>query len=415
MLTETSPINTLDKTDPGDELQRNIRYQNACAVILLINSLIEKKIYTSIWCEQHDDILGERKDELFDFYQIKTRKPENGSWKLNDEQVINSIKKFVSHFKNFKDKVGKFYIVSNTDYFVSGSKQKIGLSPIKLLEAIALEKSNGLKISEELQKSLKTLSDHCECEVEDLKSVFLLTEFTLGPERNSYETIISSDFLPQLTECQQLSRSELNALRDELIQVVSKASSLSVENPDQYWYCVHGDASSNPHLREKRITVASIKILVQERQSVPLRFNKVVKNYEFTTALKKRSVLEKKFTYAGLSDHLETMQNRMLATESRLLDLATRMPAREFEERLNQFIALVKGECDESALESQICDPAFRESMLRIVFRRLRELADKKPFMVYNEQYEFLVGLAALLTTECSVWWSEKFDLELLP
>lgn len=415
MLTEASPINTLDSADPGDEMQRNVRYQNACGVVILIDSIIEKKSYTSIWCEQHEDILGERKDGLFDFYQIKTRKPENGAWKLNDEQVIDSIKKFVSHFKKFENKCGKFYFVSNTNYLVSDAKKKIGLSPIKLFKAIASEKHNGLKIPEEIQKSLETLSKHCGCKIEDLKKVLLQTEFILGPERNSYETIISSDFLPQINECNNLSRSELNGLRDELIQVVSKASSLSVENPDQYWYCVHGDASNNPHLRDKRITVESVKILLQERQSVPLRFNKIVKNYEFATTPKKRSILEKKFTYAGIGDHLESMQNRMLATESRLLDLATRMPTKEFEERLNQFIALVKGECDESSLESQICDPAFRESMLRIVFKRLRELAEKKPSMVYFEQYEFLVGFAALLTTECAVWWSEKFDLEVLP
>jgi hypothetical protein len=410
-----SPLNTLDKTDPGDELQRNIRYQNACGLIILIESLTGKYPYSSIWCEHHDDILGERQDGLFDFYQIKTRKPENGAWKLTDEQVINSFKKFVSHFKKFKNKIGKFYFASNADYFSSNSKQKIGQSPVKLLEAIALEEADGTKIREELEKALRVLSGHCECKIEELKDVFLKTEFILAPERNSYETIIASDFLPQLSWCSRLSRAELNALRDELIQVIFKASSLSVDDPSKYWYCVHGDASNNPFLYSKRVTTESIKITIQERQSVPLRFNEVVKNYNLSITPKSNSVLEKKFIYAGLNDHLETMQNRMLAAERRLLDLATRNPERDFEERINQYIAVVKGECDESALESQVSDPAYRESMLRIVYRRLRELADTKPSMVYNEQYEFLVGFAALLTSECAVWWSEKFDLELVP
>jgi hypothetical protein len=76
----TSPTDNLDHSDPGDELLRNIRYQNAYGVILLIASVRSKLPYLSIWCEQHDDYLAERADGLYDAFQVKTATPENGPW-----------------------------------------------------------------------------------------------------------------------------------------------------------------------------------------------------------------------------------------------------------------------------------------------------------------------------------------------
>jgi hypothetical protein len=408
---ELSPDKTIDKSDPGDELQRNIRYQNACAVIILIETYVGRQRYIAIWCEHHDDILGERLDGLFDFYQIKTRKPENGYWQLNHDEIKNSLKKFVSHSKKFPKKVGRFYFVSNAEFLNSKAKDLIGKSPIKLLEAIIEEKNNKTPICEELKKTITSLSKHCNCTEDEIKQVLLNTEFIRSPERDSYESIISHEFLPQIDLCDSLNRSEINALRDELIHHAFKASSLSVDSAENHWYCVHGDFSKNPRLKSKRITLESFKILVQSHHSVPLRFTKVVKNYNLKGSSSNMSKLEKKFHYAGLSEHLETMQNRMLAAELKLLEIANRNPE-TYEEKVNQITTLVKGECDESSLESKTQTPPFRENMLRIVFERLRKTSEKRPHMIFNQEYEFLVGVAGILTNECAVWWSERFDLE---
>lgn len=408
-----SPDKTIDKSDPGDELQRNIRYQNACAVIILIETYVGKHSYVAIWCEQHDDVLGERLDGLFDFYQIKTRKPENGYWQNNHDEVKNSLKKFVSHNKKFPEKVGKFYFVSNAEFLDSTAKDKIGNSPIRLIKAIIEEKNNKTPICDELQKTITKLSKHCDCNENELKKVLLNTEFIRSPERDSYESIISHDFLPQINLCDSLYRPEINALRDELIHKVFKASSLSVDSAEKHWYCVHGDFSKNPYLKAKRISLESFEILIQSHQSVPLRFAKVVKTYPLNSSSSNMSKLEKKFHYAGLSEYLETMQNRMLAAELKLLELANRNPE-TYEEKVNQITALVKGECDESSLQSKTLTPPYRENMLRILFERLRKTSEKRPHMIFNQEYEFLVGVAGILTNECAVWWSEKFDLELM-
>ncbi len=406
-----SPDELIDKSDPGDELQRNIRYQNACAVIILIESYVGKYQYSSVWCEHHDDILGERLDGLFDFYQVKTRKPENGYWQSNHEEIKNSLKKFVSHDTKFPTKVGKFYFVSNVDYLKSGAKDKIGKSPVKLIESVILEKDSKTPICEELKKTIVDLSTYCGCSEEKLKEVLLNTEFTHSPERESYESIISHDFLPKIDLCRSLTRPELNALRDELIHTIFKASSLSVDTSERHWYCVHGDFSTNPFLKAKRVPIEHVKILIEQRQSVPLRFTTIKTKYNLSNSSNNMTKLEKNFLYAGLSDQTETMQNRMLAAERQLFEIMNRNPD-SYDEMANRITALVKGECDESSLESKLFNPPFRETMLRKVFERLRKTSEKRPKMVFNQEYEFLVGIAGILTNECAVWWSEKFDLE---
>jgi hypothetical protein len=110
-----SPEQILDHKDPGDETQRNFRYQNGYGAILLIASARGDKPYRAVWCEHHDDYLCEREDNLFDAYQIKTRKPEQGYWKLTDPDLKGSIKKFCTLLSKFGDNIRDFYFVSNTE------------------------------------------------------------------------------------------------------------------------------------------------------------------------------------------------------------------------------------------------------------------------------------------------------------
>lgn len=77
-VTKNDPAEILDETDPGDETQRNFRYQHAYGVILLIAGAASVEPYSAVWCEHHEDVLAERVDGSYDAYQIKTRQPERG-------------------------------------------------------------------------------------------------------------------------------------------------------------------------------------------------------------------------------------------------------------------------------------------------------------------------------------------------
>lgn len=96
---DISPDEILDTVDTGDETQLRFRYQHAYGVILLLAALSGKKPYIGLWCEHHEDLLGQRNDVFFDAYQIKTRR--DGSWNLSDAPLKDSIKRFVEVDQRF--------------------------------------------------------------------------------------------------------------------------------------------------------------------------------------------------------------------------------------------------------------------------------------------------------------------------
>ncbi|MDB6118930.1 MAG: hypothetical protein JWO08_2711, partial [Verrucomicrobiaceae bacterium] len=129
----TSPVDTLDSSDPGDMVIKKFRYQFGYGVILLAGMVEGKLRHKAIWCEQYEDFLGEDSDGTFVAYQIKTRRSEIGEWDTNDEAFIKSVGRFIDLQKKFPGKISAFKFVSNTEYSTSSAKGSEMYSPIKLL------------------------------------------------------------------------------------------------------------------------------------------------------------------------------------------------------------------------------------------------------------------------------------------
>ena len=118
----------VDTTDPGDDVQQRYRYQHAYGVILLVASMRKELPYVAIWCEHHEDLLGELEDGYYDAYQVKTQLPENGRWDLTKEPLKDSIKRFVTLNQKFPDKIREFHFVSNVDHEKSMLQKKLGVA-----------------------------------------------------------------------------------------------------------------------------------------------------------------------------------------------------------------------------------------------------------------------------------------------
>ncbi len=409
----TSLTGAYDSDDPGDETQRNFRYQHAYGVILLVASITERRPYVSLWCEHHEDFLAEDNHGFYDAYQVKTRRPENGPWQLPDPPLRDSIKRFVQLERKFPGRVRNFYFVSNSEVSNSTAEKKIARSPEQFLLAIRkTDSGNGkLTLVTPFDDSFELLRDHCECSTAELAGTCKKMDFIKGPGRDSFEDEVSHTHIPAIPGCESHSPAVLNGLRDELIQIVYRASSLEVTDPAKHWHCLNGQSALDPRLLAKRITVESARRLVSEVQAVPLRFTPETTRYELSVEPKFISVLEKKFTRAGLSYEFDTMRNRAFAAERHLMAKALRKPEK-VEELLTQLTAVIKGECDDARLLAQTEQGPYGQSMLREVIRRLRDVAKNRPEMVGGEVYECLMGVAGLLTAECAVWWSDQFDLE---
>jgi hypothetical protein len=129
------------------------------------------------------------------------------------------------------------------------------------------------------------------------------------------------------------------------------------------------------------------------------------------SAKKNIPILEKKMIRGGLADQIETMRRRALSAEYHFIQKAHTIPDR-IDAILDQVVNMVKGECDDALLLASEAPEPFGRGMLADVQRRLRELSKRRPEMVEHETYECLMGVAGLLTGECAVWWSKRFNLE---
>lgn len=396
--------------DPGDDVQRRFRYQNACGVILLVRMLSESPRPVCLWCEHHEDYLVERADGLYDAHQIKTRKPERGPWTLREDDLVGSLNRFVQLDKRFPGKIGTFSFGSNLDHLITIDRTKIDRSPIALLNALSVAQSD-----QDLDASwavvLNGLAGSCGCEAPDLFGVLKRLRLVKTPPLDGYEAVVAHTVLGTTPACQGKRPAELSALRDELIQLVAKASALPYENADDSWRVIAGGTDTDPRLAGKRVNPDRIEQIIRERNPVAFRFTPVQSQILAGSGFG-GTALRKKLVRGGLADLVDTMQRRTLSAERHLLELAERSPE-TVEQLLDQLDSVVKGVCDdERLLASHGSNNPYGRAMYAGVVGELRRKATQEPEMVHGQSFECLIGVAGLLTEECKVWWSPVFDLE---
>ena len=62
IATMPNPEEVLSLRDPGDDMQRRLRYQAAYGALLCLN-LLDEQDYVQIFCEQHEDFLIKKTTE----------------------------------------------------------------------------------------------------------------------------------------------------------------------------------------------------------------------------------------------------------------------------------------------------------------------------------------------------------------
>ena len=401
--------------DPGDETQRNFRYQHAYGSILLIAAATGLNPYEAIWCEHHEDLLAERSDGTYDAYQVKTRRPEIGDWTLTEEPIRHSLKRFVDLHNQFGANINRFVIVSNAEFLTVG----LGVSDIKKLKTsprtflkVIVGYNNAGEVGGTFAEVLTAMAADFGCDVEVLFAVLKRMELVKGPNRDHFDSEVAHIHLPKLKDCKLMPAAELNAVRDELIQKVYGASSLLIEDPRQHLPHVAGQA--NPRLLAKRVSVSVVAACVGQSSGMVFRYQTGDVTLAIGESGTQRDILRKKFVQGGLVDQLPLMERRTLDTEARLMALAHAGPD-TFDGFLKQLEGVVQAECTEAQLVAQISRVSptapYGPAMLVSVFQRLKAIAENTPRKVDNEPYECLVGIAGLLTEQCTVWWSDKFNL----
>jgi hypothetical protein len=398
--------------DPGDITQRAFRYQHAYGVVLIAAARRGTRDYLALWCEQHEDLLCERADAKFDGYQVKTSRPERGPWRMANPEMINVIARFADLVQAFGDKIGNLYFVSNTDCDAvtpaSSDDRRRARCPSLFLEHIR-SCSNYSEIQPPFLEAFNDLCGACGCPPDRMLEVLHRTHLIHGPSITEFDAALAHEHLGSLPETAGFTASQLDRLRDYLIGLVYRASSLQVTDPIRHLRPVIERGSLDPVLAAKRIVIADV-VIQRDRppSSFPVQFPGP-SSISLTSRPPAR-VRQAKLEAGGLGDMQDYFADRELATEAHLMGETHKRPDYAVN-LLRQLEVLVLGECAEAFLRHYHPSERFGREMLIEVQDRLRTLAISRPDMVGHQEYEILIGMVGLLTGDCRVWWSERFPI----
>lgn len=410
---DLDPTEIRNTSDPGDATGRNFRYQHAYGVVLMAAAKRGERPYLAVWCEHHEDFLAERHDGRYDGWQIKTSKPERGPWTLRDTELVRAIGRFVELVTTFEDRIADLYFVSNKAFDEVGpnhaDQAKRARCPGLFLEHLRSCATHA-DIAPPFDGAFATLQAECGCGPEEMFGTLRRVRLVLGPSRGEFEAALSHEHLGSLEDCRGLSPAQLDGFRDDLIGRVHRASTLQVTDPFRHLRALAGACDPDPVLAAKRLVVDDTIVYRPRPPAHPVPFTfpgvpEVVLGQGVVS-----SVLEQKLDRGGIREELELMDSRARAAEYNLLEDVQRRPE-AYPALQRQLEQLVLGECAEAHLRGRQSPPPYGPAMLIEVQNRLRRLAEERPAMVGQHQYECLIGMAAMLTGECRVWWSPRFTL----
>ena len=227
-----SPVGQLPAHDYGAETLRNYRYQSAYAVVLLVAAAAKKNGYSAVWCEQEDDILAQIGENSFDSFQVKTRKPELGEWRLTTDAFVSAIKVFLRLDAEYPGSFQHFNFVSNTAVLDSDAEDKKHLCPKRLADGAKIRPSVA-ELSETETKGFQALLAEIKTDPattsEALFKVLQRLGFVKTPERESFVAELAQNHLRELEWC-RLPQPRVEPVVWSLIEMVDRASSLSSQD-----------------------------------------------------------------------------------------------------------------------------------------------------------------------------------------
>jgi hypothetical protein len=405
----SSPTDARDRSDPGDQVIRKFRYQHAYGVILSVVMITKVRPYRAIWCEQHEDLLAERNDDKFDAIQVKTRKAETGTWNISDEAFVKSITRFIDLNIKFPGKIRRFYFVSNADYSNSDSKKSSHLSPVKLLVAVKIIGTQR-ELGGDAAKGFAALAKATGRNADALFLVLKNVELVNGPTESAFEDEICQSHLPRIKECQGLTPKSLTRVLNSLVSLMERAADVQCSDPMRHCIGINSSDEDDPVLLGKRILAEDIILTIREACNLGVQYPEELATLKLNPGEATRSVLKKKMERGGLWAQFEAMRRKALTAEYALLEVASR--SADGKQKNSQVENVVLSECAEASLRVGAETNPLGPPMLINVQDRLERIAKEDPSKVNYQPYEVLVGVAGLLTDDCQVWWSEKFELE---
>ena len=230
----------------------------------------------------------------------------------------------------------------------------------------------------------------------------------INPSRDAFVAELALNHLSQLDHCRDLNAGRLEDVTDAAIGLVERASSLTCQSPERHYACLNRGGTTDPQLLAKRLAVEQFVLKCRDAASPDFRYLEGLTSQPLKLAGKDLKVFCAKLNRGGLEEQAEILRRQTLSAHAALLERADR--DENGERVVTQIENVVLAECKEAQLRQATPGQPYGQKMMVEVQDRLKGVAKNDASRVHEQPYEILIGMAGLLTEECTVWWSEKFD-----
>lgn len=407
-----SPEN-VSSSDPGADVQRRFRYQAAYAAIVATELLRDDGDVNLVFCEHHEDVLVRRVDGKFVGIQVKTRQIGLEPFKTGDEEIRGALKRFLQLEIQFPDYFATFVIAANCGFY-STKKNASNLAHLAETICAAFQSKKDAPKSE--AGTLKRLASKLECKTDALTKILCRLELRGDLPQFGDIFAVLARRISQSSEIQEYTYREVNAVAEALLNRVLEASTLSCDDSARLCFVLARDpdrAETEAIIKGKTITRAAITSLLLETASTS-RLTCVA-----TTSVdalpQGTRLLQQKMAAGGVSvENIALATDHKVSAEFLLQQWFFKYGNAEANSRYRHLRTIVRTEAYEASDEAAADDRLYGAAMLERVRSRLRARHRTGSSSLFEVHYEHLLGVAGILTEECTLWWSKPFSVEAL-
>ncbi len=407
------PDTTLAKGDPGDETLRRYDFQKAYAAIVALELLKKDTKTIEVFCEQFEDVLVKLENGKFVGIQVKTKDLNLGAFSSGDEPIVKSLTRFVELELSFPGYFERYTIATNTGF----SEKPFKHTNIKYLIELAKKgnKEDLIKNYSLGKKIITKISETCACEVDVVISV--LAKLSVHPKFANLEKAHLNviDELRQIDIAKGQTYGVLESISERLYTLISKASGLSECGNDVSVYLKSEsseDAKITSIIEGKRIGKIKLQELIQKEIENPVSLFLKDKPRIADMPRTEGKLVVKMDAGKISSDNVSLAKDHKYSAEAYLISWLHKQSSNSADKKYNQIRLAVKTECIEAYDDERTNDSEFGEAMLKNIRNRLRNRRREEPKTFFECDYEHLMGMVGILTEDCEVWWSEKFEIE---
>jgi hypothetical protein len=396
------------QSDRGDETQALFMYQWVAGVITLASGSASKTNYVAIWCEHHDDLLAELPAGDFHALQVKTVASQGTTWHCTDKGFVDAIRKFAEHESKYASQISRYTFFSNAKPYIPGptakKPEKLASSPFRVRDECRAAKCHNSVVSP-YDSSFQTLSKASGAAPALLFKVLLKLEFHQGPPLEGFRDQLCP-ILWGLPACADFNIRRIEKLRDELLLMVGKASSLDVPSLDFYSSILQSDGRPEAASRSKRVSVEDFGVALQQHSSDAFRYAAVGGHLQLGKASGQKEVLRQKMNAGFVGNFFDSVWLQAMAAEKRLLERAHSAPE-DILRITEQLESVMVVECQNAEAFAALEQDDRRRGVLiyQQILQRTEQLAKHDAASVEHERPETLRGVAGLLSGSCKFAW----------